>query len=268
MKVLKKIGDFFVAMVPFFVYVGVQFVVALLGMFTALAIEIAASSSILETISVGSELFITIVVYTICFLAAFAEMKIHRFKFRDISPVRQNGRVYLLAVFFALGLFFVLKLAEMLFVKVTGENVVEAVQETAGFMIVITAIAYLTECFVEEFVFRGLMTKTFEMRFPVWVGAVIITVTYALWHWDYVKGYSVLFGAVLIFIRYKFEDLKLCFMVHLIVTFMYVAMSMVTWKNYEAMIMIGSIVGIVIVVLSMLFMIKFASKAETVSDQV
>lgn len=263
MKVFKKIGSFFAAMVPFLVYVAVQFIGGLLGMLLALAVEMISSSAIPETISQESVLIITIVLYAVCFVAAFFEMKIHRLRFKDLTPVRQKVRVYLWAVLLSLGTFFVLKFVEMIFARGTGATNTESAQETAVSMIVITYIAYLTECLLDEFVFRGLMVKIFEKRFPVWVAAVAITVSFALLHFEYGICSGILFGAVLMFIRYKFGDLILCFMVHLLVTFLSVTMSMVNPGNYETVINIGSAVGIVLVVLSMFFMIKSASKTVT-----
>ncbi len=267
MKVLKKIGSFFAAMVPFFVFSAVQITAILLGGIVAFASEMMSSSSIPDTISTESVFAVGIVTNLICFFAAFAEMKIHRFSFRDISPVRQNGRVYITSVFFAVGAFFVFKLAESLVMKIAGVPVAAIPQEMTSSMIVLTYIAYLTDPFLEEFVFRGLMVKTFEKRFPAWVGAAAVTITFTLLYVNNSVCYFLLFGAALMFIRYKFGDLKLCVLVHLIVSVISATISLVKAEYYESIINIGGAVGAVIAAASMFLMLKFASGQEPVSDK-
>ncbi len=266
MKVLKKIGSFFAAMVPFFVFYTAQIIVVLLGIFIAFAAEMMSTSSIPDTISTESVFAVGIVTNLICFFAAFAEMKIHRFSFIDISPVRQNGRVYITSVFFAVGAFFVFKLAESLVMKIAGVPVAAIPQEMTSSMIVLTYIAYLTDPFLEEFVFRGLMVRTFEKRFPAWVGAAAVTITFTLLYVNNSVCYFLLFGAALMFIRYKFGDLKLCVLVHLIVSVISVTISLVKAEYYESIINIGGAVGVVIAAAAMFFMLKFASRSDSASD--
>ena len=266
MKILKKIGSFFAAMVPFFVFSAVQITAILLGGIVAFASEMMSSSSIPDTISTESVFAVGIVTNLICFFAAFAEMKIHRFSFRDISPVRQNGRVYITSVFFAVGAFFVFKLAESLVMKIAGVPVAAIPQEMTSSMIVLTYIAYLTDPFLEEFVFRGLMVKTFEKRFPAWVSAVVPTITFTLMYVNNSVCYFLLFGAALMFIRYKFGDLKLCVLVHLIVSVMSVTISLVKAEYYESIINIGGAVGVVIAAAAMFFMLKLSSKPVQTSE--
>ena len=267
MKILKKIGSFFAAMVPFFVFSAVQITAILLGGIVAFASEMMSSSSIPDTISTESVFAVGIVTNLICFFAAFAEMKIHRFSFRDISPVRQNGRVYITSVFFAVGAFFVFKLAESLVMKIAGVPVAAIPQEMTSSMIVLTYIAYLTDPFLEEFVFRGLMVKTFEKRFPAWVGAAAVTITFTLLYVNNSVCYFLLFGAALMFIRYKFGDLKLCVLVHLIVSVISATISLVKAEYYESIINIGGAVGVVIAAAAIFFMLKFSSGQEPASHK-
>lgn len=263
MKVLKIIGNFFAAMVPLIVFFAVQIIVLFLGLLIAYAVEMMSSSAFPETFSDKSVFVIGIAANLICFFAAIAEMKIHRFSFRDISPVRQNGRVYIMAVLFAIGAFFAFILADSLVMKIPGMPKAAAAQEMTDSMIVLTFIAYLTDPFVEELIFRGLMVRTFEKRFPAWVGAAAVTVVYILMYSTYSICFVLLFSVMLMFIRYKFGDLKLCFLFHLIVTVMSVAISLVKAEYYEQVINIGGAVGVVIAAAAMFFMLKFASRSDS-----
>lgn len=266
MKVLKIIGNFFAAMVPFIVYYAVQAIVIFLGLFIAYAAEMMSSSAFPETFSDKSVFVIGIVGNLICIFAAIAEMKIHRFSFRDISPVRQNGRVYITAVLFTIGAVFAFILVDSLVMKIPGMPKAAAAQEMTNSMIVLTLIVYLSDSFVEELVFRGLMVRAFEKRFPAWVGAAAVTITYTLMYSNYSICFVLLFGVVLMFIRYKFGDLKLCILVHLIVTVMSVTISLVKAEYYEPVINIGGAVGVVIAAAAMFFMLKFASRSDPASD--
>lgn len=64
------------------------------------------------------------------------------------------------------------------------------------------------------------------------------------------------------FIQYKFGDLKLCVLVDLIMTAMFVAVSLINSEHYEQVIAIGAAVDVVVAAAAMFFMIKFASKTE------
>ena len=266
MKVLKIIGNFFSAMVPFIVYYAVQIIVFFLGIFMAYAAEMMSSSSFPETVSDKSVFVIGITANLICIFAAIAEMKIHRSSFKDVSPVSQNGRVYITAVFFAIGAFFVFMLADLLVMKIAGVPGTDTAQEMTNSMIVLTFIAYLTDSFAEELVFRGLTVRAFEKRFPAWVGAAAVTITYTLMYSNYSICFVLPFSVVLMFIRYKFGDLKLCILVHLIVTVMSVTISLVKAEYYERVINIGGAVGVVIAAAAMFFMLKFASRSDPASD--
>lgn len=267
MKALKKIGSFFAAIVPLAVFIVSQFVVVVLGGFVVAAVEMMESSAFIETISYESVLVIAIAANLICIFVAFMEMKIHRFGFKDISPVKQNKKVYLFAALFAIGAFFTFEFLTSIFIQITGTTDASIIHEITDEMIVLTVISYATGSFVEELVFRGLAAKTFEKRFPVWVGAIVTTIAFSLMYYEFTVCFAFLMGASLIFIRYKFGDLKLCFMVNLIMTLMLIAASLLKSEHYYGQMMtIGSVVGTIIAAGAMFLMLKNAEKAEILED--
>ena len=56
--------------------------------------------------------------------------------------------------------------------------------------------------------------------------------------------------------------MKLCVLVDLIMTAMFVAVSLINSEHYEQVISIGAAVDVVVAAAAMFFMIKFASKTE------
>lgn len=262
MKVLKKVGSFFAAMVPVFVLFSVQYIVVILGASLAYAVEMKNTMAFPEVISDNSTQILFIVTNLICLLAAFGEIKIHRFKFKDISPVKQNKRVYLFSVLFALGAFFVFWFVSSIYMRITGTENMLVVQRFSDERMVLMFFAFVTEPIVEELFFRGMLFKTFEKRFPIWFGAAVSTLIFALMYIDYTICYELLIGVALWFIRYKFGDLKLCIFVNMIMTAMYFAVSLMNSEHYEQVIAIGAAVGAVAAAAGMLFMIRSASKAE------
>ncbi len=260
MKVLRKIGDFFAAMVPFIVFWAVQLVVIILGVLVAIAEEMMVISALPESISDESADIIILLSYVVCLIVAIGEMKIHRFSFKDISPVKQNGKVYIMAVIFGLGAFFVFKFLNSLSLQIAGITETRSGQEMVGVYLIITLLTNLIEPFMEELVFRGLMVKTFEKRFPVWFSAAAITLSFLLLHSENFKCFLLLFGAALIFVRYKFGDLRLCILIHLAVNLASSVMLFVSDEYYSTAINIGAAVGIVFAAARMFFMLRFASK--------
>lgn len=260
MKVLKKIGSFFAAMVPVFVLFSVQSIVVILGASLAYAVEMKNTMAFPEVISDNSAQLVSIIANLICVPVALVEMRIHRFEFKDISPVKQNKRVYLFSVLFALGAFFVFWFVSSTFMRITGVENMFAAHRITDESMVLMFLAFMIEPIVEELFFRGMLYKNYEKSFSIRFGAAVTTLMYALYYID--LSYAFLTGAALMFIRYKFGDLKLCFFVNMIMTAMYVAVSLMNSEHYEQVIAIGAAVGVVAAAAGMLFMIRSASKAE------
>lgn len=266
MNFFKKIGSFFAAAVPFIVYITVQLVTVTLGVILVVAGEMMSSSELSGTISHKSNMAITVAVNLICLIAALWEMKIHRFGFKDISPVVQNKKVYIFAAFFAFGASLVFKFVSSLFMR---EGVTGLEGEITSGTEFLTFIAYLTAPFMDELFFRGMLVKTFEKRFPVWFGAAAVTVFSVfsvLLETDYYKCFGIMLVLTVIFIRYKFGDLRLCLLVHIILTAMFVTISLIKTASYGEFINIGIVVGAVIAATAMFFMLKYASKTERSSN--
>lgn len=266
MKVLKKIGDFFAAMVPLFVMLGIQIIVGLLGIFAAAAVEMMKTGQLRETISKGSTVIIMVISYFICMAAAIFEFKVHRFHLNDISPVKQNVKVYIPAVFLSAGAFFVFRFISPVFYKVTGLTYTAISLSFADSTAVLIIIMVLEQAVLEEFVFRGMLLKTFEMRFPVWVGIIVSLFGFWLNHIDNDMFFALLYSALLVFIRYRFGDIKLCMLVNFVICILDIAIPISDGGIYETIINIGSAAGIVIAAAAMFLMMKFASKTEQVLE--
>ncbi|MGN0586336.1 MAG: CPBP family intramembrane glutamic endopeptidase [Oscillospiraceae bacterium] len=115
---------------------------------------------------------------------------------------------------------------------------------------------------MEEIIFRGLAVKTFENKFSVLFTAAAITICFAAKRLSMDIMCSVLLGVVLIFIRYKFGDLKLCMLTHLIINTLSFFKYHVCTAYYDTVKNIGGAIGIAAAAVSLFCMIKFASKPD------
>lgn len=266
MRVLKKIGSFFAALVPFFVLLGAQVIIMFLCLLGVAAVELMKTGRIIEALTPNCEIIMTMMMHFICLAAAYFEFKVHRFHLNDISPVKQNVKVYIPAVFLAAGAFFVFRFFSSVFYKVTGLTYTVPSASIANSFIVLIIIVVLEETVLEEFVLRGLLIKTFEMRFPVWVGIIVSILAYVPCRSSYTMFYSLLFGAMLVLIRWKFGDIKLCMLVHFIMGILDRIIPVTDDSTYETVINVGSAAGVVIAAAAMFLMLKFASGSEQASD--
>ena len=93
---MKKIGNFFVAMVPFWIYFASQFVVSfIMGMVFAISAVVSGSEMVM---GVKELMIMTAVAQVISFVAAIITMLASKTKMRDMSPVHNdnihNGRIF------------------------------------------------------------------------------------------------------------------------------------------------------------------------------
>lgn len=226
--------------------------------------EFSADSLLSDTAMIAVNAVINIA----CLIAAFVEMKLRGYKFRDISPVKQNYKMYLLAAAFAPAAYFVTRFLNMLFLQITGIPSTDATEQLTGSALANTFTNMLMLPFAEELIFRGLTVKTFENKFPRLFSAAVITLFFGLMCSNESKLYALLLGAVLIFIRYKFGDIKLCLLCHFIINLTYCLTQLADKSVYVTLINIGSAVGIIIAAVTMLLMLKFASKPADDSDRI
>lgn len=261
MKVLKKIGNFFVAMVPFWIYFGVQvlagFVLGIVFMVQAVASGENApdltSASILMTTSIVSQVA--------AFIGGVITMLASKTKMRDMSPVQQDKKVYGITIIFTMGAFFVLQLINSLMLSVFGVTEMDSTQALLSESVPFMFFTALFAPFVEELFFRGLLVTFFKKRgFSDWFTITAITITFALIHSQNMMVYALVFGLVLMGIRYVTGDWKLCVVFHFVGNLMSCLLSVLAPSEEAAssVIIIGSIVGGIIAIITAIFGVKSA----------
>lgn len=271
MKFLRKIGNFFVAAIPYWIFVGIQLAVSTVGTIILTFIEIAKAApsgnidpnDLTESIlSSQSVLIISVVANIACIAAALIEFKVRKLKFKDISPVNQNKKVYIFAFVFTIGAFFVLQTANAAFLGIMGVTEADSTQEMLASSTLFTFIIALTAPFSEELVFRGLMVKTFGTYFSTPFSVIAITAAFMVLHSSNMKCYALLFGLVLMFLRYKFGDWKLCLVFHFTANLMSCLLTLLGDDTADRVMSVGTVVGLVIAAAAVYFMIKFANKPQ------
>lgn len=264
MKVLKKIGNFFVAMVPFWVYFAVQFLVGfVLGI--VLSVKAAAAGEIPDLTSVSALMTISVVSQITAFIGGVLTMLISKTKMSDMSPVRQNGKVYGLTILFTIGSFFVLQLINSLSLALMGITETDSTQDLLAQSVPFLFFSTLFAPFVEELIFRGLLVTFFKKRgFSNWFTIIAITLTFALIHSQNMMIYAFFFGLVLMGIRFVTGDWKLCVVFHFIGNLMSCLFSLLipTQEAASIVLIVGSIVGGIIAVITAIAGTK-AARANT-----
>ncbi len=252
MKVLRKIGNFFVAMVPFWVYYAVQiFATIVIGI--VLAAKSVAAGEVFDITSADSLMIIAIVSQIVAFIGGILTMLISRTKMSDMSPVQQNGKVYGLTVLFTIGSFFVLQLINSLLLSLMGITETDSTQDLLAQSVPFMFFTALFAPFVEELIFRGLLVTFFKKRgFSNWFTIVAVTLTFGLIHSQNMMIYALCFGLVLMGIRFVTGDWKLCVVFHFIGNLMSCLFSVLVPDEEAGMtvLIVGSIVGGIIAVIT------------------
>ena len=262
MKVLRKIGNFFIAMVPFWVYYAVQiFASIVIGI--VLAVKSAAAGEVPNLMSADSLMVISVVGQISAFIGGILTMLISKTKMSDMSPVKQNGKVYGLTVLFTIGSFFVLQLINSISLSLMGITETDSTQDLLAQSVPFMFFTALFAPFVEELIFRGLLVTFFKNRgFSNWFTIVAITLTFALIHSQNMMIYALVFGLVLMGIRFVTGDWKLCVVFHFIGNLMSCLFSVLVPDEEAGMtvLIIGSIVGGIIAVITAVIGIKAAKE--------
>lgn len=249
-----------------FTYLIVIIAVALASMIISMGYNIFTNSLnnelTVESLFPGGTMIIVKAVLNLsCLAAALVEMKIQGYKFRDISPVKQNWKMYLLTVVFAPAVFFVLRFVNSIFLQITGIPSSEGTEQMSEVALATAFVEMLIYPFAEELIFRGLTFKNFEKNnFPVLFSAAVTTIAFALFRDKRIMLYALLLGAVLIFIRCKFGDIKLCILLHLTANLTYCLTRLADISIYSTMMKTGCAVGVIIAAVTMFLMLKSASK--------
>lgn len=262
MKVLRKIGNFFVAMVPFWVYYAVQiFASIVIGI--VLAVKSAAAGEVPNLMSADSLMVISVVGQISAFIGGILTMLISKTKMSDMSPVRQSGKVYGLTVLFTIGSFFVLQLINSISLSLMGITETDSTQDLLAQSVPFMFFTALFAPFVEELIFRGLLVTFFKNRgFSNWFTIAAITLTFGLIHSQNMMIYALVFGLVLMGIRFVTGDWKLCVVFHFIGNLMSCLFSVLIPDEEAGMtvLIVGSIVGGIIAVITAVIGIKAAKE--------
>lgn len=262
MKVLRKIGNFFVAMVPFWVYYAVQiFASIVIGI--VLAVKSAAAGEVPNLMSADSLMVISVVGQISAFIGGILTMLISKTKMSDMSPVRQSGKVYGLTVLFTIGSFFVLQLINSISLSLMGITETDSTQDLLAQSVPFMFFTALFAPFVEELIFRGLLVTFFKKRgFSNWFTIAAITLTFGLIHSQNMMIYALVFGLVLMGIRFVTGDWKLCVVFHFIGNLMSCLYSVIVPDEETGMkvFIIGSIIGGIVAVITAVIGIKAAKE--------
>ena len=262
MKVLRKIGNFFVAMIPFWVYYAVQiFASIVIGI--VLAVKSAAAGEVPNLMSADSLMVISVVGQISAFIGGILTMLISKTKMSDMSPVQQNGKTYGLTVLFTIGAFFVLQLINSLSLSLMGITETDSTQDLLAQSVPFMFFTALFAPFVEELIFRGLLVTFFKNRgFSNWFTIAAITLTFGLIHSQNMMIYALVFGLVLMGIRFVTGDWKLCVVFHFIGNLMSCLYSVIVPDEETGMkvFIIGSIVGGIVAVITAVIGIKAAKE--------
>lgn len=261
---MKKIGHFFIAAIPFWIYLGVQMAVSFAGSIIAsVAAIVGGTYDPLDPTSIISSealFWISIAATVLAFVVAVIEMKISKVKLDDFRPVKQNGKVYVLTVLFTAGAFFVLQVANALFLNIIGVTEADSTQEMLSESTFFLVAIALSAPFLEELVFRGLMAHEFDKYFPKWFTVVGVTFLFFIMHSANMKLYALLFGLVLMLIRYKTGDWLLCLMFHFIGNGMSCLVTLIPEESADTIMYTCAGIGLVVAVVSFILMMKVKNK--------
>lgn len=252
MKVLRKIGSFFVAMAPFWVYIAVQ-LFAGFGYGIVMSLKAAVSGEVPDIMSADSQMAMAVIGQVAAFIGGILTMLISRTKMSDMSPVRQSGKVYGLTVLFTIGSFFVLQLINSLSLSLMGITETDSTQDLLAQSVPFMFFTALFAPFVEELIFRGLLVTFFKKRgFSNWFTIAAITLVFGLIHSQNMMIYALCFGLVLMGIRFVTGDWKLCVVFHFIGNLMSCLFNILVTNEETGMtvLIVGSIVGGIIAVIT------------------
>ena len=262
MKVLRKIGSFFVAMAPFWVYIAVQ-LFAGFGYGIVMSLKAAVSGEVPDIMSADSQMAMAVIGQVAAFIGGILTMLISRTKMSDMSPVKQSGKVYGLTVLFTIGSFFVLQLINSLSLSLMGITETDSTQDLLAQSVPFMFFTALFAPFVEELIFRGLLVTFFKKRgFSNWFTIAAITLVFGLIHSQNMMIYALCFGLVLMGIRFVTGDWKLCVVFHFIGNLMSCLFNILVTNEETGMtvLIVGSIVGGIIAVITAVIGIKTAKE--------
>ena len=264
MKVLKKIGSFFIAMAPFWVYIAVQ-LFAGFGYGIVMSVKAAITGEIPDIMSADSQMAMSVVGQVAALIGGILTMLISKTKMSDMSPVKQSGKVYGLTVLFTIGSFFALQLINSLSLSLRGITETDSTQDLLAQSAPFMFFTALFAPFVEELIFRGLLVTFFKKRgFSNWFTIVAVTLIFGLIHSQNMMIYALVFGLALMGIRFVTGDWKLCVVFHFIGNLMSCLFNIFVPNEDTAgmVLIVGSIIGGIIAVITAIIGTKAANEVK------
>ena len=264
-KKQNKFLAFFVALLPYWIYLGAQLVAGIIigiiiNVSSMMNGEVAALSST-DTIIAG------IVSNIAAFIAVIIEMKITHTDFKDISPEKSDLFTYIMTIVFSFGMFFVLQALTKLFLKIIGvteaDNLQNMLTDAPFYLSVLLA---LSAPFIEELVFRGMLVHELEKRnFSIPFTVISVSVLFLLLHSVNMMFYAFLFSLVLLLIRYKLKNLILCFTFHFICNGMS-CLTLIIPDKYsdKKYLYIAAIIGLFVAAASFYALLRHKSKSNKI----
>lgn len=273
---MKKVGKFFVAMIPYWLFLGVQLGVSLVGGIVGgviAGINAAATGAEIDPANILSPqltLMISVAAQIAAFIAGLIIMKASKIKMSEMSPVKQSGKVYGISVVFTVGAFFVLQLINMLMLNLFGVTEADSTQELLASSTVLMFVTALFAPFVEELIFRGLLVTTFKRQgFSNWFTIVAVTLSFGLIHSQNMIVYALVFGLVLMGIRFITGDWKICVVFHFVGNLMSCLFNVIVPEEAGGTVMtVGAAVGLVVAIIFAVLGTKASKQAkeEQISD--
>ena len=268
MKVWNKIKSFFSASSPFFTYLLIQLSGIIFCAIAILINKLSVNAFDMESFVGVKEVEITLLCDLlcnfICVAAIFFQMRFYSYKFSDISPTKQNGKVCIWTVFFSIGAFFVISFINSRFIGLTGLAPEESALGFSSLATLLWLLVNIFYAFIEELIFRGLLYKNYEKDFSVVFSAAVIILESILINIPAfgIMLYVLIYSLILFYIRRRFGDIRLCIIMHIIMNLFENLSFFIGEGYYNTVMNIGAAAGLVIAAASMYLMIKCADAPE------
>ncbi|MGN0696564.1 MAG: type II CAAX prenyl endopeptidase Rce1 family protein [Oscillospiraceae bacterium] len=257
-KAWNKIRNFFSASAPFFTYLLIRLCIAILEMILTLIIKMS-NGSFDNDYDISHEMIFAgqVLMDVIGFIAFLSQMKFHSYKFSDISPVKQNAKVWAAGIFFGIGLCFILRFMNDLYCGLTGLSPDIDLTEFSSLAIILYFMLDLSTSFTQELISRGLLLQNFKKHFSLIFSVIIISIEFISFRDISAWAYAILYNILLFLIMFRFGDIRLCIVIRLA---MNLTNSLITYlvTEPEKILNIGFIAGLAVSAVSMFIMIKFA----------
>lgn len=262
MKAWNKIRSFFSASAPFFTYLLIRLCIAILALILTLIIKMS-NGSFDNDYTISDEMIFAgqVIMDIIGFFVFLSQMKFNSYKFSDISPVKQNGKVWAAGIFFGIGLCYVLRFINDLYCGLTGFSSDNDLSELSAIAIILCFILDLSTSFTQELISRGLMLQKFKKHFSLIFSVIIISIEFISFHDISTWAFVMLYNIILFLIMFRFGDIRLCIVIRFTMNLTN-SLTTLLANEKEMLLNIGFIAGLIMAAASMFIMIKCADAPE------